>query len=162
MSLTIALGGDGALFGKDDSECSWLVRFLNIGQHILSRNENVFLFGANCSKNCLPVKRFITKLKLWDYVKKVKDADAVDLASTTKRNKVTAFIAKQKSRQELNICTDLISKAHIVQLHLKNNACALAHRLLLKLAISWSNLSTSISSFSQEPPQSIFFTYVYP
>ena len=43
---------------------------------------------------------------------------------------------------------------------LKNDACALAHRFLLKLAISWSNLSTSISSFSQVLPQSIFFKYV--
>ncbi len=243
----IALGGDGAPFGKDDTACSWLVSFLNIGQHILSRNENFLLFGANCSENCLPVKRFITKLmsdishikkksysvlckgepvvvkfvigelpndmkmlaflggeltnsatyfstfadvskdsivnckgtfgphptdtwKPWDYAKRVKDADAVkkfkkminpNLASTTKRNKVTAFIAKQKSRQEfIPLVADLISKAHIEPLHLKNNACALAHRLLLKLAISWSNLSTSISTFSQVPPQSIFFKYV--
>ncbi len=88
--------------------------------------------------------------------KEGKDADAVkkfkkinpNLASTTKRNKVTTFIAKQKSRQEfIPLVAHLISKAHTEPLHLKNNACALAHRLLLKLAISWSNLSTSISSF---------------
>jgi hypothetical protein len=58
----IALGGDGAPFGKDDTACSWLVRILNIGHHILSRNENFLLFGANCSENCLPVRRFIAKL----------------------------------------------------------------------------------------------------
>ena len=36
----VAIGGDGAPFGKDDTACSWLVSFLNIGQSILSRNEN--------------------------------------------------------------------------------------------------------------------------
>ena len=29
-TLHIALGGDGAPFGKDDTACSWLVRFLNL------------------------------------------------------------------------------------------------------------------------------------
>jgi organic radical activating enzyme len=74
--------------------------------------------------------------KPWLYTKRVKDADAVkkfkkklnqNLSSNTKRNKVTAFIAKQKSRQEFTpLVAELISKAHIEPLHLKNNACALA------------------------------------
>ena len=243
----IALGGDGAPFGKDDTACSWLVSFLNIGHHVLSRNENFLLFGANCSENSLPVKRFIAKLmtdidhiqkksytlsckeepvqvkfvitelpndmkmlaflageltnsatyfstfadvskdnivnckgtfgpepadtwKPWLYAKRVKDAEAVkkfkkklnpNASSKTNRNKTTTFIANKKSRQEfIPLVGDLISKAHIEPLHLKNNACALAHRFLLKLAISWSNLSTSISSFSQVPQQSLFFKYV--
>lgn len=58
----IALGGDGAPFGKDDTACSWLVSFINIGKSILSSNENYLLFGANCSENCVPVERFISKL----------------------------------------------------------------------------------------------------
>jgi hypothetical protein len=56
----IALGGDGAPFGKDDTACSWLVSILNIGKGILSSNENYILFGANCSENCLAVKHFIS------------------------------------------------------------------------------------------------------
>ena len=59
-----ALGGDGAPFGKDDTACSRLVSFLNIGHGILSSNENFLLFGANCSENCLPVKRFLSQLML--------------------------------------------------------------------------------------------------
>ena len=47
-TFNIALGGDGAPFGKDDTACSWLVSFLNIRHHILSRNENFLLLGANC------------------------------------------------------------------------------------------------------------------
>jgi hypothetical protein len=58
----VALGGDGAPFRKDDSACSWLVSFLNIGQGVSSSNENFLLFGANCVENCVPVKRFSNKL----------------------------------------------------------------------------------------------------
>jgi hypothetical protein len=41
----VALGGDEAPFGKDDSAFAWLVSILNIGQGVLSSNENVLLFG---------------------------------------------------------------------------------------------------------------------
>ncbi len=58
----VALGGDGAPFGKNDTACSWLVSFLNIGQGVLSSNDNFLLFGANCTENCLLVKRFLGKL----------------------------------------------------------------------------------------------------
>ena len=58
----VALGGDGAPFGKDDTACSWLVSFLNIGQGLLSSNDNFLLFGANCAENCLLVKHFLGKL----------------------------------------------------------------------------------------------------
>ena len=55
----VALGGDGAPFGKDDTSCAWLISFLNIGRGVLSSNENFLIFGANCSENGLPVKRYI-------------------------------------------------------------------------------------------------------
>lgn len=51
----VALGGDGAPFGKDDTACAWLVSLLNIGRGVLSSNENYLLFGANCSENCIVV-----------------------------------------------------------------------------------------------------------
>ncbi len=243
----IALGGDGAPFGKDDTACSWLVSVLNIGQGILSSNENYLLFGANCAENCLAVTRFISKLisdiqhitnstysvlykgkpitvkfvvrelpndmkmlaflageltnsatyfstfadvskdnlvnckgtfgpetsstwKPWEFRKRVSNARAVskykeklnpNLAKNTTRNKITTFIAKQKSRQEfVPLVGDMIDNAHIEPLHLKNNACALAHCHLLKLALSWSNLSSGISIFSQVPSQCLFFKYI--
>jgi hypothetical protein len=49
-------------FGKDDSACAWLVSILNIGQGVLSSNENFLLLGANCSENCVPVTRVLQKL----------------------------------------------------------------------------------------------------
>jgi hypothetical protein len=58
----IALGGDGAPFGKDDTSCAWLVSFLNIGRGVLSSNENFLIFGANCSENATPVLRYINFL----------------------------------------------------------------------------------------------------
>ena len=58
----VALGGDGAPFGKDDTACSWLVSFLNIGRGVLSSNENFLIFGANCKEDALPVKRYINIL----------------------------------------------------------------------------------------------------
>lgn len=58
----VALGGDGAPFGKDDTACAWLVSLLNIGRGVLSSNENYLLFGANCSENCIVVHRFIKML----------------------------------------------------------------------------------------------------
>ena len=58
----VALGGDGAPFGKDNTACSWLVSFLNIGQGVLSSNDNFLLFGTNCTENCLLVKHFLGKL----------------------------------------------------------------------------------------------------
>jgi hypothetical protein len=47
----IAIGGDGAPFGKDDTACAWLVSFLNIGQGVLSSNEICLFFGGNCGEN---------------------------------------------------------------------------------------------------------------
>ena len=37
--FNVAIGADGALFGKDDQATAWLVSFLNVGQQIASENE---------------------------------------------------------------------------------------------------------------------------
>ena len=60
-------------------------------------------------------------------------------------------ITKKGSRQEVvPRVGELIDRAHVEPLHLKNNACAYAHRQLLYEVISMSNLSNSVS-FSQLP-----------
>ena len=38
----VALGGDGAPFGKDNSACAWLVSILNIGKRVFSSAENFY------------------------------------------------------------------------------------------------------------------------
>ena len=245
----IALGGDGAPFGKDETACAWLVSFLNIGKGVLSSNENFLLFGANCPESCVPVSRFIQKVtqaiqkitnttysvvskgdtvnvkfvfselpndmkmlaylggelsnsakyfssfadvcmdsilanrtgtfskesgsvwKPWEYNYRLKVAKNVEelkkeisgkkLANSTKRSKITSFISKQISRQEFPpLIGQLIDQAHVEPLHLKNNVCALAHRHLLNQAIQLSNISSSVSSFSQLPPGCSIVRYV--
>ena len=245
----VALGGDGAPFGKHDSACSWLVSFLDIGQGVLSSSDNFLLFGANCSESCIPVKRFLGKLmddihriqkstysivvneehvdvkfvfaelpndmkmlaflageltnsatyfstfadvhnesmllstgtfgrqdsdtwQPWNYSHRIATVKKVDnfkeiishkkVSAKTKRANITGFIAKQKSRQEfVPLVGELIDRAHVEPLHLKNNACALAHRYLLNQAIEMSkpHLSTCLS-FTQVPPDTPFSRYI--
>ena len=62
-TFKVAIGGDGAPFGKDDQALAWLVSFLNCGKRVCSSGENFLLFGANCSEDCEPVSRYVTMLK---------------------------------------------------------------------------------------------------
>ena len=62
-SFKVAIGGDGAPFGKDDQALAWLVSFLNCGKRVCSSGENFLLLGANCSEDCEPVRRYVTMLK---------------------------------------------------------------------------------------------------
>jgi hypothetical protein len=243
----VALGGDGAPFGKYDTACAWLVSILNLGKGILSSNDNYLLFGANCSESCITVGRFIQTLMVevgqiqkqvfpikvkesvvnvkfciselpndmkmlaylagelsnsakffstfadvslenckntngsfgkeksntwhpWQYSKRLAVVEKVDaekkkvskqsIRPTTKRSKITTFIAQKQSRQEfVPLVGKLIDCAHVEPLHLKNNACALAHRYLLNEIISISHLEGT-NSFSQVPSRSPFSKYV--
>ena len=58
----IAIGADGAPFGKDDEATAWLLSFLNTGERIASVNENFILCGANCSKSHLAMFRYARKV----------------------------------------------------------------------------------------------------
>jgi hypothetical protein len=50
------------------------------------------------------------------------------LSDSTKTSKVTYFIAQKKSREEFESpLGNIIDKEHVEPLHLKNNACDLAH-----------------------------------
>ncbi len=71
------------------------------------------------------------------------------------------LVANQKSRQEFEpVIGELINHAHVDPLHLKNNACTLAHRNILHVALSMSKLPNSVTSFAQVPSASLFFKYV--
>lgn len=58
----IAIGADGAPFGKDDEATAWLLSFLNSGERIASVNENFILCGANCSESHPAMLRYAEKL----------------------------------------------------------------------------------------------------
>ena len=67
----VALGGDGAPFGKDDTPCSWLVSFLNRGKHILSNSENFLIFGANCPESSPVVQRYVKLSEIEQKMEKI-------------------------------------------------------------------------------------------
>ena len=62
FTFKVAIGGDGAPFGKYDQSCAWLVSFLNVGKRFLSNEDNFSIFGANCSESCEAVKKYVAKL----------------------------------------------------------------------------------------------------
>ena len=62
-NFKVALGGDGAPFGKWDESISWLVSFLNVGSRVASPHDNFLLFGANCKETDEVVVKFAKQLK---------------------------------------------------------------------------------------------------
>ena len=61
-AFKVAIGGDGAPFGKWDESMSWLVSFLNVGARVASPNDNFLLFGANCKEDHPAVRLFTKQL----------------------------------------------------------------------------------------------------
>ena len=61
-AFKVAIGGDGAPFGKWDQSMSWLISFLNVRPRVASPNDNFLLFGANCKEDHMVVSRFTVKL----------------------------------------------------------------------------------------------------
>ena len=61
-AFKVAIGGDGAPFGKWDESMSWLVSFLNVGARVASPNDNFLLFGANCKEDHPSVRLFTKQL----------------------------------------------------------------------------------------------------
>lgn len=58
----VAIGGDGAPFGKWDESMSFLVSFLNVGSKVAGPNDNFLLFGANCKETHQAVIAYIKLL----------------------------------------------------------------------------------------------------
>ena len=109
--------------------------------------------------------------KPWKYENRIKVVKQVDvfkkslekkkMAESTRRVKVTSFIAQKHRRQEFEpVVGKLINRAHVDPLHLKNNACAHAHKHLLSEVIAMSKLTDEINSFSQVPAHSPFNRYI--
>lgn len=61
-TFQVAIGGDGAPFGKYDQSCAWLISFLNVGHRILSNEDNFLVFGSNCSEQSTAAKRYIAMI----------------------------------------------------------------------------------------------------
>ena len=55
-TFLFAVGGDGCPFGKNESACSFLLSFINVGKRVASSNDNFIIFGRNCEETS-PVAR---------------------------------------------------------------------------------------------------------
>lgn len=58
----VAIGADGAPFGKESEATSWLVSFLNVKSRVACCNDNFLLCGANCKEDCIAMVRYATDL----------------------------------------------------------------------------------------------------
>ena len=47
----VAVGADGAPFGKANEACAWLVSFLNVSERVASPDDNFLICGANCAED---------------------------------------------------------------------------------------------------------------
>lgn len=47
-NFLVAIGADGAPFGKCNEACSWLVSFLNVTERVSSPYDNFLICGGNC------------------------------------------------------------------------------------------------------------------
>lgn len=70
--------------------------------------------------------RYETRINVAKQVSTLKKSLAKkQMAASTRRSKITSFIAQKHSRQEFEpVVGKLIDRAHVDPLHLKNNACA--------------------------------------
>ena len=79
----------------------------------------------------------------------------------TKREKITDFIAKQKSRQTfLPLLGNFIDKAHVEPLHLKNNAWQFFFKAVLEEALGKSKVPPDCKTFSEVPVDSCFLQVI--
>ena len=59
----MAVGADGAPFGKDDTVTAYLVSFINLLQRVQSCNDNHLLLGANiCEEDHVLMKSYSSHL----------------------------------------------------------------------------------------------------
>ncbi|KAK2567896.1 hypothetical protein P5673_007786 [Acropora cervicornis] len=133
--LRVALGADGAPFGKDDEAISRLVSFLNVVQQIASETDNFILAGANCSESHLSMQRYARKLVsdvATEVEAKRKELGQTRLAESTKRTKLLDDIRSLNSQQETTpLLGPLVDKIFAEPLHNSNNACQQLHELML-------------------------------
>ena len=124
-------------------------------------NELDGTFGSNGKETWKPWK-YESRVDIANQVDKFKKSLAKQkMSESTRRSKITNFIAQRHSRQEFKPAVGkLIDRAHVDPQHLKNNACALVHRQLLNEVIAMSKLSNDIKFFLQVSPNSHFHRYV--
>ena len=82
--LYVAVGADGAPFGKDDTATAYLVSFLNLLQRVQSCNDNHLILGANCEEDHPLMKSYTNHLR-----EEMEEVEGKQL--TTERGKQVVF-----------------------------------------------------------------------
>lgn len=59
----VAVGADGAPFGKANEACTRLVSFLNVSERVASPDDNFLICGANCKEDHPSVVEYGKQLK---------------------------------------------------------------------------------------------------
>ena len=116
------------LAGELSNSATYFSTFAKVDKQSLTK---IGSFGHNASDTWKPWK-YSRRVKVVKEVEKFKKKiQHKNVSASTKRSNITAFIAKQKSQQEsVPLVAELVDRAHVGLLHLKNNTCALAHRYL--------------------------------
>ena len=60
----VAVGADGAPFGKANEACAWLVSFVNVSERVASPDDNFLICGANCKEDHPSMLKYGKLLKL--------------------------------------------------------------------------------------------------
>ena len=58
----VAFGGDGCPFGKNESACSFLISFLNVGKRVAASSDNFLVFGANVWETSPIVTKYLNSV----------------------------------------------------------------------------------------------------
>ena len=82
--LYVAVGADGAPFGKDDTATAYLVSFLNLLQRMQSCNDNHLILGAICEEDHALMKSYTNRLR-----EEMEEVEGKQL--TTERGKQVVF-----------------------------------------------------------------------
>ena len=61
-TFQVAIGADGAPFGKHDEATAWLVSFINTGKQVASSHNNFLICGANFSEAHPSMQRYCKQL----------------------------------------------------------------------------------------------------
>lgn len=147
------------LAGELSNAAMYFSTFADVSSDTMNKLDSTFGFTG---KEVWKPWRYETRINVAKQVGTLKKSLAKkQMAASTRRSKITSFIAQKHSRQELEpVVGKLIDQAHVDPLHLKNNACARAHQQLLNEVIAMSKLTDEVNSFSQVPAQSPFNRYI--
>lgn len=146
------------LGGELSNAATYFSTFANVSTTDSGDLKGTFGTGNDCKwKPWCYNDRISVAKKVADFKAKIEPS----LAESTKRSKVTKYIAKQNSRQEFPpLLGSSIDKAHVEPLHLKNNAWQYFIKAVVKEALAKSNVLPSQKVFANLPQDLCFVRIV--